>query len=42
VKGLDLEQLELGQSDEFWSLIRARRKQRTISREELEERLAKP
>jgi len=42
VKGLDWEQLELGHSDEFWSLIRARRGQRTISREELEKRLAKP
>ena len=42
VKGLDLEQLELGHSDEFWSLIRARRGQRTIGREELEKRLAEP
>jgi len=42
VKGLDWEQLELGHSDEFWSLIRARRGQRTISREELAKRLAKP
>jgi prevent-host-death family protein len=40
VKGLDWEQLELGYSDEFWSLIRARRGQRTISREELDKRLA--
>src|SRR5262245_62069327 len=42
VKGLDWEQLELGHSDEFWSLIRARRGRRTISRDELEKRLAKP
>jgi prevent-host-death family protein len=42
VKGLDWEQLELGYSDEFWSLIRARRGQRTIGREELEKRLAEP
>jgi prevent-host-death family protein len=39
VKGLDWEQLELGYSDEFWSLIRERRQQRTISRRELEKRL---
>jgi hypothetical protein len=32
VKGLDWEQLELGYSDEFWPLIRRRRRQRTISR----------
>jgi hypothetical protein len=42
VQGLDLEQIELGYSDEFWSLIRQRRGQRTISREELEKRLAEP
>ena len=41
VKGLDLEQIELGQSDEFWRLIRERRRQKTISRKELEKRLAK-
>ncbi len=40
VKGLDWEQLELGYSDEFWSLIRARRRQRTMSRQELDKRLA--
>ena len=40
VKGLDWEQIELGHSDEFWSLIRARRGQRTISRKELEKRLS--
>jgi prevent-host-death family protein len=40
VQGLDWEQLELGHSDEFWSLIRERRGQRTISREDLEKRLA--
>jgi prevent-host-death family protein len=40
VKGLDWEQLELGYSDAFWSLIRARRGQPTISRQELEKRLA--
>ena len=41
VDGLDLEQIELGQSDEFWKLIRERRGQKTISRSELEKRLAK-
>jgi antitoxin (DNA-binding transcriptional repressor) of toxin-antitoxin stability system len=40
VQGLDLEQIELGQSDEFWKLIRGRRGQKTISRAELEKRLA--
>jgi len=41
VDGLDLELIELGQSDEFWKLIRERRGQKTISRSELEKRLAK-
>jgi hypothetical protein len=40
VKGLDLEQIELGHSDEFWALIRQRRLQKTMSREDLEKRLA--
>jgi hypothetical protein len=40
VKGLDLEQIELGHSDEFWTLIRQRRQQKTMSRAQLEERLA--
>jgi prevent-host-death family protein len=39
-KGLDLEQIELGYSDEFWALIRRRRAQKTMSRETLEKRLA--
>ncbi len=39
VAGLDEEQVELGASDEFWRLISARRKERTISREVLEARL---
>jgi prevent-host-death family protein len=42
VKGLDLEQIDLGHSDEFWSLIRQRRTQKTMSRAELEKRLAAP
>jgi antitoxin (DNA-binding transcriptional repressor) of toxin-antitoxin stability system len=40
VEGLDLEQIELGHSDEFWNLIRARRRQRTMNRKELDARLA--
>jgi hypothetical protein len=40
VKGLDLEQIELGQSDDFWTLIRKRRREKTINRAELERRLA--
>jgi antitoxin (DNA-binding transcriptional repressor) of toxin-antitoxin stability system len=40
VQGLDLVQIELGHSDEFWQLIRERRGQRTISRDELDRRLA--
>ncbi len=38
VAGLDEEQVQLGASDEFWRLISARRKERTISREVLESR----
>jgi antitoxin (DNA-binding transcriptional repressor) of toxin-antitoxin stability system len=40
VEGLDEEQLALGSSDRFWTLIRERRGEQTISRAELEERLA--
>lgn len=39
VEGLDREQLELGSSDHFWRLIEERRKQKTITRAELEKRL---
>jgi hypothetical protein len=42
VEGLDLEQIELGHSDAFWTLIRERRAQKTISRAELEKRLGRP
>lgn len=42
VAGMDLEQIALGHSDEFWQLIRARRRQKTISRAELDKQLAKP
>ena len=41
VAGLDLEQIELGQSDEFWTLIGERRGQKTLTRAELDNRLAK-
>jgi prevent-host-death family protein len=40
VEGLDLEQIELGHSDELWALLRQRRAQKTMSRDELEKRLA--
>jgi hypothetical protein len=40
VKGLDLEQIQLGHSDEFWKLIKQRRGQKTMTREQLEDRLA--
>jgi antitoxin (DNA-binding transcriptional repressor) of toxin-antitoxin stability system len=40
VEGMDLEQIELGYSDKFWTLIRERRRQKTLSRAELEKRLA--
>jgi antitoxin (DNA-binding transcriptional repressor) of toxin-antitoxin stability system len=39
VEGLDEEQLQLGSSDKFWTLIEARRKQKTMSRAELERRI---
>lgn len=41
VAGMDEEQLELGSSKKFWALIEARRKQKTISRAELEEKISK-
>ena len=36
VEGLDEEQLQLGSSDKFWKLIAKRRKEKTLSREQLE------
>jgi antitoxin (DNA-binding transcriptional repressor) of toxin-antitoxin stability system len=39
VQGLNLEQIELGQSDEFWKPIQDRRGQKTISRGEMDELL---
>jgi len=37
VEGLDEEQLQLGSSDKFWTLIEERRKQKTIGRAKLEQ-----
>jgi antitoxin (DNA-binding transcriptional repressor) of toxin-antitoxin stability system len=42
VAGMDLDQLAQGHSDPFWQLLRERRKQKTISRAELEKQLAEP
>ena len=39
VEGLDKEQLQLGSSDKFWKLIDERRRQKTLSRREIEKRL---
>jgi len=39
VEGMDEEQLQLGSSEKFWKLIEARRRQKTISRRELEKTL---
>jgi len=41
VEGMDEEQLQLGSSDKFWTLIKKRRRQRTIGRAELEKKLAR-
>jgi prevent-host-death family protein len=40
VEGLDLEQIELGRSDKFWKLVRQWRRQRTLTRAELDKRLS--
>ena len=39
VAGLDTEQLEFGSSPDFWKLITKRRRQRTITRAQLEARI---
>ncbi len=39
LEGFDEEQLELGYSDKFWQLIEQRRKQKNMSRAELEKQL---
>jgi antitoxin (DNA-binding transcriptional repressor) of toxin-antitoxin stability system len=41
VEGMDKEQLQLGSSDKFWKLIEKRRKDKIVSRAELEQRLKK-
>jgi hypothetical protein len=41
IEALDEEQVRLGSSDEFWKLIGERRKQKTVTREELEQMTAK-
>ncbi len=40
VEGMDLEQLELGNSKRFWELIKQCRQQPSLSRAQLEKRLA--
>ncbi len=39
VEGMDEEQVRLGSSDKFWTLIAERRAQKAISRAELERRI---
>ena len=39
VEGMDEEQVQLGSSDKFWTLIEKRRRQRTIGRAELVKKL---
>ena len=39
VEGMDDEQLQLGGSDKFWTFIEQRRKEKTISRTELEKKI---
>jgi hypothetical protein len=39
IEGLDEEQLQLGSSEKFWTLIEERRRQKTIGRRELEKSL---
>ena len=41
VKGMDLEQVELSYSDKFWKLMKKARGQKTITRQELDKRLAR-
>jgi antitoxin (DNA-binding transcriptional repressor) of toxin-antitoxin stability system len=39
IEGLDEEQIRLSSNPEFWKLMEERRREKTISREELESRL---
>lgn len=41
VEGMDEEQLQLGSSRKFWKLVDGWRKEKTISRAELEKKLAR-
>lgn len=41
VEGMDKEQLQLGSSGKFWKLVEKRRKDKIVSRAELEQRLKK-
>ena len=40
VEGMDPEQVELGSSGKFWKLIAKRRRQKTISRAKLEQKVS--
>jgi len=40
VQGMDIEQVEQCYSDKFWQLMKEARGQKTITRQELEQRLA--
>jgi hypothetical protein len=40
IEGMDQEQIELGLSDRFWTLVARRRQEASISRTELEERMS--
>jgi hypothetical protein len=39
VEGMDEEQMQLGSSEKFWKIIAERRKQKTLSRALLEQKL---
>ena len=39
IQGLDTEEVELGGSPEFWELLTGRRRHRTITRAQVEERI---
>ena len=41
VEGMDEEQLALGSSEKFWTLIAERRTQKTVSRAEMEQHIHK-
>lgn len=40
IEGLDAEQVELGSSNTFWTLINGRREQQTMSRAQVEQAIA--